>query len=464
MKKKIRDLFIFLLFGATWVFLFRITGNPVPWQIGGSSGGNGISVSLGDVPAQNYDRMGFTGGFIQYVKKDRSWIVGTDRGEIFRFDDQGRQMWKHAVGDGSIVSMKLSDDESVIYAGERSASGFLYAIDADNGNVLWKYASSQLIGADPMARSEPAPVHLSTDREGRVYANFHRFVMNQQGSRSYQGRVVAFDRRGQVLWMYPAHENLDSWINWNDVSDGSGRVVFSTSNYETDLQIRYHDTLYVLNRDTGEKEASVLLPGQPLSGAAVMRGSPNFSADGQTMAGAASDGRAFLFDSQGHVLWMRFLARPAYIQGSWINAVGRDGFVISEGVVFTTINTFNRENWQLPTPVIHPGSNSLFLFSPEGQYRFKYTARGEIESVSFVPGMAVLAVGRNVRTHDYTVHGAVAVSLSDGKELNFFSTDGPLQAAAVSDDGRQIAGIEAPAVTPEGKLIGAYRFHLWNRF
>ena len=33
---------------------------------------------------------------------------------------------------------------------------------------------------------------------------------------------------------------------------------------------------------------------------------------------------------------------------------------------------------------------------------------------------------------------------------------------AISKDGRWLAGAEAPAMTPEGKLIGAYRLHIWD--
>lgn len=72
-------------------------------------------------------------------------------------------------------------------------------------------------------------------------------------------------------------------------------------------------------------------------------------------------------------------------------------------------------------------------------------------------------VGRNVRTHNYAAHGAVIIDLQSGKELNFFHTEGPLQAVAISNDGTSLAGIEAPAVTPEGKIIGAYKLHIWQR-
>lgn len=78
----------------------------------------------------------------------------------------------------------------------------------------------------------------------------------------------------------------------------------------------------------------------------VMRGSPNFSANGEFLAASCSDGRGLLFDGSGKVLWQRELSKPTQIDDAWINASGRDGFAVDAGVIFTTINTFNRENWR----------------------------------------------------------------------------------------------------------------------
>ena len=82
--------------------------------------------------------------------------------------------------------------------------------------------------------------------------------------------------------------------------------------------------------------------------------------------------------------------------------------------------------------------------------------------MSCAGGLAALAVGRNVRNHDYEAHGAELVSLKDGSRLVRYHTKGPLQNIAISDDGTLMAGIEVPAVTPEGSLLGAYRLHIWN--
>ena len=177
----------------------------------------------------------------------------------------------------------------------------------------------------------------------------------------------------------------------------------------------------------------------------------------------ASDGRGFLRDEDGRPIWERSISRVMEIGGSYYFAAGRDALFSGDKVLFGTINTFNRENWQLPAPVIHPSGNSLYGFDRDGRYLFRYTAPAEIEAIGVAGDVAALAIGRNVRNHDYKAHGAAVISLSDGTLLNEYHTKGPLQTLAISSDGRYVAGIEVPAVTAEGDLLGAYRLHIWDR-
>jgi len=164
----------------------------------------------------------------------------------------------------------------------------------------------------------------------------------------------------------------------------------------------------------------------------------------------------------GNLLWTRFVSVPANVDNTWINASGRDGFVTDYGVTFTTINTFNRENWQLPTPLEHPSNNSIFLFSLDGEFKYQFKAEGTMEELAFADNLVACAVGRNVRTHNYAAHGMLLVDLKDGKEKLFHHTEGPCQAIDISADGSKVAAVEAPVLTPQGKILGAYRLHIWE--
>ena len=339
----------------------------------------------------------------------------------------------------------------------------MYAVNVKTGDIIWQYKGSDFVGADASQRSFPSVVHIVTDKDNNVYANIYRFLMDKKGNRSYRGRMLAVNSDGNIMWKYPENEAIDSWINWCDVSDANGRVVISTSAYDFREDMQYKDTMYFLNKENGMLLSSTKVEPVPPFDNTVMRGSPNFSKDGKYLAASASDGRGFLFDHNGKKLWQRTLSKPTQVDGAWINASGRDGFATAYGVAFTTINTFNRENWQLPTPVEHPSNNSLFFFGYDGKFKYQYRAEGTMEQLDFAGSFVACAVGRNVRTHNYSAHGALILDLPTGKQLDFYHTEGPLQAIAISPDGRYVGGVEAPAVTPQGKIIGAHRLHIWDR-
>ena len=447
----------------TWSFLFWITGDRTPWHFFSHKNTEGVEVYLGDIPIQNYDRMGFTKGVVRYVAKNNSWIVGTERGELFCFDGKGKQVWKRSLGIGKLVTIALSKKQDLVYVGEQSPTGQLFAIKVSNGNVVWKYATKNFVGSDPGKRSYPSVVHIVVDDQENIYLTAYRYLLNKDGTRGYNGKICAFNKNGTVRWQFPEKEVMDTWVNWCDVSNSAAEIVVATSAYEIRQGMKYSKTMYFLNKETGKYQHSLTLPITAPFENVVMRGSPNYSADGKYLAGSSSDGRAFFLNAQGEMLWTRILSLPQKIEGAWLNASGRDGYIVPEGVIFTTINTFNRENWQLPTPVLHPGNNCLFLFAVNGDFKYKYKAAGTMEEIAFAKGMVACAVGRNVHTHDYAAaHGVILIKLSDGSLIKRFATQGPIQAVDISPDGKYIGGIEAPAVMPDGKVIGAYRFHIWE--
>ena len=465
--KTLKTWIIFIMMGATWGILFWLTGSKTPWMIFTTQDkDSGIVVSLGDMAGRNYDRMGFDGGQILYVKTDGSWLVGTANGELRHISKDGSELWNHSVGSGLIRSIVMSPDQKTVYAGEKSPDGYLYAISVKSGDVLWKYRSYDVIGGEPDIRADPQVIHISIDRNGNIYAAAYRFTVNPNGQRSYISRILSFDKKGKIRWKFPENKNMDAWVNWGDISDHAGRYAFGTANYDKSKieNLEYNKNIYVLDYKDGSLIHEEGIPKAERFLSVTMRNGPSYSPDGKYLVTIVSDGRGMLFDADGHLLWTRTMAKAKEVNGTWFFAAGRDALFSNEGIVFGTINTFSRDNWQTPAPVIHPSSNSLFLFDRDGNYKFKYTAKAEIEEIAPASGIAALAIGRNVRNHNYKAHGAEIINLKDGSELNFYHTQGPLQSIAISDDGRWVAGIEVPAVTPEGSLLGAYRLHLWDRF
>jgi hypothetical protein len=177
----------------------------------------------------------------------------------------------------------------------------------------------------------------------------------------------------------------------------------------------------------------------------------------------ASDGRAFLYDAKGQQVWQRVLSAPKKIGGVYLNAVGRDAYVVGNNIVFATINTYNNANWQLPTPVEHPSSNSVFLFDIAGKLVGRWQAGGSIEEMAFTPNTVVAAVGRNTKTKDAAVHGLYVLTLPAAQLEERLAIAGPCIAVAVQPQGEYIAGIEAPLQLDDGQIIGDYRLHIWQK-
>ena len=156
MGKKIKSLLILFLFALSCCALFWLTGSRTPWTVFQSiRGKDGVSVFLGDMPAENYDRMGFTRAQILYVGAEDAWLVGTDKGELFLFDMTGKQLWKRSLGIGKLVSLAVTGDGKLAYVGEHSADGNLYAVNVHTGDIEWKHKAADYIGVDSQNRSLP---------------------------------------------------------------------------------------------------------------------------------------------------------------------------------------------------------------------------------------------------------------------------------------------------------------------
>ena len=460
--KRMKKILIFLLFGISWIVLFWLTSSRTPWMIFQKTAEDeGITVSLGDLAGSNYDRMGFPGGVVRYLSYDDSWLVGTERGELFHISKEGRTLWMHSLGTGKIASIALSQDGKIAYLGEKSPDGYLYALDTKTGDILWKYSSEPIIGRNASLRSEPAPVHINVDEAGNIFAAFYRYSVSSDQLRTYISRIIAFDPKVNELWRFPKAENMDAWLTWSSVA--AGRMAFGTSNYENADTLKYNGHAYVLDAKTGDELSVIRVPTVDHFDVVIFRNGPNFSPDGKIFVTTSSDGRGFVFDRDSNLLWQRKIAGPLDAGGLWVNASGRDAYVLPDGnILFGTINTFARDNWQIPAPVVHPSSNSIFIFNPEGTFLWKYQADGEIEETVYASNTIALAIGRNVRTHEYSVHGAVSLDMTNGSVKHYYHTKGPVQNIAVSADGKTMAGIEVPAVTPEGTLIGSYQLHIWE--
>ncbi len=473
--KKVYTAAIILIFIVTLGLLgwhiFGDAGTALP-VIGGKSkaqtaGKTGVlrevaAITLGKVEVYNYQRMGFTRGFLQFSPDGQTLAVGTENGEILLLDMEGRVLWQKKLGLGKLTALQFTTDSQALLIGESSPDGFLVCLDRKDGRELWRQSSVGELGVNIKDKTFPGIVAIRTDEAGRIYAVGQRYIRYPDGRYDYRGRIYKFDPSGQRLGMFPGDHNLDAWVSWISVDDKGEKLTFGTANWDMGGISRYTDSLYCIDGQLQGVLWSKLLSPVPPFQNTTLRSGPEISPDGRYVTGIFSDGRCFLYDGQGQELWLRALSSPQKIANVELNAVGTYGQMAGEYAVFSVSNTYNRANWQLPTPVEHPSSNSIFVFDRQGQFINRYKLGGMIEEMATQEQTLVLAVGRNVRTKNPAVHGLYVLSLPDALLLDDAATAGPCVGAAVSRDGTYAAGVEAPIQLDNGEVIGEYKLRLYQ--
>lgn len=466
--KKLSNLFIVFLFITTlWLLgahiFSRGVGLAPQKQDSGTQTGMYVKIAdifLGKVEVLNFQRMGFTRGFLRFSPDSRHLAAGTETGDIMVLDTDGKLIWRRNLGLGKVSSLEFTRDGSGILVGETSQQGCLFLFDAKSGQEIWRQSTAIELEVNIREKTYPGVVSIRTDRKGDIYAVGLRYIRHADGHNEYRGRIYKFDRTGRRLGMFPSDHNFDSWVNWMSVDDAGEKLVFGTANWD-EGEWTYSDTMYCLDgaleRILWNKQLSPVPPYKN----PTMRNGPEMSPDGKYVAGIVSDGRCFLYDAQqGQQLWTHTISRPHKVSGVYLNATGLYVRMAGAYTVFTTGNTYNRANWQLPTPVEHPASNNVFVFDRDGNLVNRYPAGGMIEDIDQRGGRLAVAVGRNIRSKDLAVHGLSILSLPEAKLLDRFPTDGPCVAAAVSADGKYAAGIEAPIQLDDGQVVGEYKLTL----
>lgn len=471
--KKTVNVGIIGIFLITMFLLAQHVFGDIAVLSGGRSAGNSTETGryaemavypLGKVEVLNFQRMGFTKGFLRFSSDGRYLAAGTETGDLLLLTSEGKLLWRKNIGLGKISAIAFTHDNSGVLVGETSQQGALILFDARDGREIWRQSSAPELEVNIKEKTYPGMVAIKTDSFGSIYAVGLRYIRHPDGKNEYRGRIYKFSQQGEKLGVFPQDNNLDGWVNWLGVDQKGERLVFGTANWDEGRSWVYSDTMYCLDGKLEKILWSTLLPPIEPYKNSTMRNSPEISPDGSIIAGIVSDGRCFLYDAAaGTKIWQRSVSRPHKIAGVFMNATGL--YVRIEGpyAVFTTGNTYNRANWQMPTPVEHPSSNSVFVFDRAGEFVSRYQTGGMIEDIDTGEKIVAVAVGRNVRSKDTTVHGLTLIALPEAGLADRLATTGPGVAAAVTADGAYAALIEAPLQLDDGQVIGEYKLHMVKR-
>ena len=471
MKQKILTTLLFGLFLCSLTLLaFHVFPEiQAPWtgpsttavssQIGRYS--KVAEVPLGKVEIRGFIQMGSTQGQVQISPAGDRILVGTETGEVLMLDLQGNRLWRKRLGLGKISALAFSRDGQSVYVGENSQQGAIICVDAASGAERWRRASAEELGVDIRQKTFPGIMSMTSDAAGNLYAVALRSIRYAGGRTEYFSRIYRIDPQGQVE-LLPREHNMDLWVSGASVDEAGKILIFGTSDYAPGPKRRYRHNMYALDIQSGQELWHLDLPTVAPYDRTNMRFGPELSPDGNVEAGIASDGRVFFFDRTGRWLWTRTLSQPQQIQGVYLNATGLHARHMGEYLVFTTGNTYNRANWQLPTPVEHPQSNSVYLFTRAGQLVKRRKMGGMLDQIAVTRQYLVAAIGRNMRTKDAGVHGVVVLSVPDLELLDTMPTEGPCVAVAASLDARHLVALEAPLQLDSGEVLGSYRIHIWR--
>lgn len=423
-----------------------------------------METTLGQIEVYNYQRMGFNKGFIRFSPDSRFLAVGSETGEVLLYDSKGSLVWHKNMGLGKLAALEFSSDGHSVLVGESSQQGWLFSLSVKDGSERWRQASVNELGVNIKEKTYPGMVAIRTDAAGMIYAVAQRYSKHSDGHNEYVGRIYKFTADGERVGIFPNDHNLDSWVSWISVDAAGEKAAFATANFDT-AKYKYDKNIYCLDGNLKNVLWNNYLDIVPPYQNVTMRTSPAITNDGRYAVGIASDGRCFLFDGgQGQEVWRRSISQPQKIGGVYINATGNYSQLMGEYAVFTTGNTYNRANWQLPTPVEHPNSNSLFVFDLQGNLMNNYKFGGMIEQIASSNKLVALAVGRNVRSKDPSVHGLYILTIPETRLVDYATTSGgPCIAVAISADGQYAAGIEAPLQLDDGQIIGEYKLTLLAR-
>lgn len=470
--KKLYSVTLIVLFMASMILLTdhifpecrELVAKPAPTAVASRNGyyHKMMELGLGDVRALDMKQMGAIYGTVVFSPDNQLLAVGTENGEIILFSLEGRRLWSKQIGLGKINVVVFAQDGKRLLIGETSPRGALSCLETATGKEVWHIDSYPELGVDIQQKLYPGIVSIVYDQSGSIYAVGQRYMFDAGGNREYMARIYKINPTGEVIRRFPDNHNIDTWVGAVSVEGSGERFLFGTAAYYPGKSLQYNAQVYCMAESRQEPLWNLTFQPVPPYQTVAVRNAPFIAANGQAIATIAGDGRVFLHDREGRQLWQRSISQPRKIAGVYLNPTGIYAQIVGERVLFTTSNTYNRANWQLPTPLEHPSSNALFVFDLAGNLITHYNAGGMIGNIAVTDKQAAISVGMNVRTKAVAVHGITLLNLEFGTVLDSMMTTGPCINVAVSQDGNYVAGIEAPVKLDAGEIIGKYRLHIWK--
>ncbi|GAB4316483.1 MAG: hypothetical protein Kow0059_08980 [Candidatus Sumerlaeia bacterium] len=428
--------------------------------------------------------------------------VATYGGGLVLFDTQhGRQIWKHHIAEGLIRCLAFSPDGAILYAGELSPDGSLYAIDTATRSILWSYRTADDLGTAPLPAQRnrfsiyglPGVYHVQSWGPDRVVFSAFHSTFARDGRPQQHAYLYCMSQSGRLIWKYPGSSPLPRNIMHFTISPGAQGAVVGLSSAGAAAASGSPAVLLGIGLESGRPvwQADVP-PFSPWFSSVFFWRSTDVSPSGATTAASTNDGRLFVLNTAGG--WKNtpadqpltsqtlVLVQPMRAGDVYLSALAGycrtwDDLILVESQ--QTIAPAGAVIQSDSPPLPHPQANRVFGLTKNetGAWTLRWTWKGD----GVLNGLSADAKGRRALIiqnggaaragrNDWTGSGSVVVEIRDDsgtplaapRELMRRSVAGELYFnSTISPSGMLLALIETPHwVKSTDTIVGQYQVHL----
>ncbi|MEM7646609.1 MAG: PQQ-binding-like beta-propeller repeat protein [Pseudomonadota bacterium] len=163
---------------------------------------------------------------------DTGVYVGSDAGWFFKYDHDGNLLWKFSVpGSKNGIHGSAALDQKKVYIG--AYNGFMYALDKNNGSVVWANPVGDYIGASPLLANGSLYISAETSHPDGLLAkldcNSGRTLWVSDWLEGHSHSSPAYDPETKRILVgansgkFFAFEEKDGSLAWSAQLDGQNK-------------------------------------------------------------------------------------------------------------------------------------------------------------------------------------------------------------------------------------------------
>jgi len=425
---------------------------------------------------------------LDFAPDCRRLAIGTFLGRVMVWDVySGRRTWSKQVAEGMVKQVAFSPQGDVLFFGEQSVDGFIYAVEAESGNTLWRFRlADQLEPGRPVSEENRYAVYqlpgcyriVPVEGGDIVVLGLHCWGSHARiETMKRLSRVYRFSADGELRWAFPANGPMPLTIIYMAADPSGRRVALLTGsaagNTPSDCPWR-PGSLYVLEGGTGKLVGQyTFTPLRPHFEQVGFWHSLSVDPVGRRAAVGVFDGRAFLFDlDTAKPLHAFRFGVPILISGVPVSARSTYTHLAADGMAY-----FQTGNSSVPfasgtqhvvsPPGPHPWANTIHAVDPDGRVRWRYRSGHEYQGFWTSCEGRWLATCVNRERQGVRDAGAMMFDThrpggGSAKFLYYYQVEGlTFFHAAMASDGSAFAFVEVPYQDPKSDiLVGTYQVHV----